>query len=58
MSKRDAPTAMNSIAQQAVPSGKGHSALWRAQLTIALIDVRTTFCFSSSGISTSESLGS
>src|SRR4051794_40000850 len=56
MSKRPAPTAMNSIAQQAVPSGKGQSALLRAQLNNVLTDVTKTFCLTSGGIGTSDSV--
>src|SRR3954468_21119281 len=55
MSNREAPTAMNSIAQQAVPRGNGQRALFRAQFTIALSEVSATFCFSSSGTSSAQS---
>src|SRR5581483_396844 len=56
MSNRLAPTAMNSMAQQAVPSGNGHSELLRAQLNSVLRDVTKTFCFTSGGIGTSDSV--
>src|SRR5579883_262996 len=58
MSKRPAPTAMNSIAQHAVPSGNGHSELLRAQLNSVFSDVTKTFCLTSGGIGTSDSVWS
>src|SRR5262245_8330024 len=54
MSKRPAPTAMNSIAQQAVPRGNGQSELLRAQLNSVLTEVTKTFCLTSGGIGTSD----